>query len=154
MRIGIRLFFQREDLVAVHTLAAAAQGLLQGLGSRQGIKSLFTETDRIHPKYRDEVIKSVRQAQNFFKHADKDPEEKLKFYYEATKYYLFDAASLYIKLTGRGFPEALVFVGWVLLRFPNFLLDEDDKKQVANTISSGMNPDDFDSFLTVIDILE
>ena len=126
LRIAIRLFFQRKDLVAIHTLAAAAQGILQDLGNRQGIRSIFRETERIRHEYREEVIKSFRQAQNFFKHADKNPQEKLRFYYEATKFYLFDAALLYIKLTNRPFPEALVLVGWLLLKFPNLIVDEED----------------------------
>ena len=153
LRVAIRLFFQRKDLVAVHTLAAAAQGILQDLGSHQGVKSIFKETERIQPEYREKVTTSFRQAQNFFKHADKNRQEKLRFYYEATKFYLFDAASLYLKLTNRPFPEALVLVGWILLKFPNLLIDEEDKKRVANAVSAGMNPDDLDSFLTVIDML-
>lgn len=153
LRVAIRLFFQRKDLVAVHTLAAAAQGILQDLGNHRGIKSVFAEKERIHPEYRDEIIKSFKQAQNFFKHADKDPQGKLRFYYEATKFYLFDAASLYLKLTNRQIPEALVLVGWFLLKFPHLIVDEEDKKKVADTVSAGMNPDDLGSFLTVIDML-
>jgi hypothetical protein len=38
LRVAIRAFFERKDLIAVHTLAAAAQGVLADLARPRGIK--------------------------------------------------------------------------------------------------------------------
>lgn len=67
LRVAIRLFFERKDLLAVHTLAAAAQGILTDLTRPKDIKIIF---DRLDPDLR----RAFRAAQNFLKHADKDPE--------------------------------------------------------------------------------
>ena len=38
LRVAIRLFFERKDAVAVHTLAAASRDLLNDLAKRKGGK--------------------------------------------------------------------------------------------------------------------
>jgi hypothetical protein len=58
LRVAIRLFFERKDLLAVHTLAAAAQGILTDLARPKDIKIIF---DRLDPDLR----RAYRSAQNF-----------------------------------------------------------------------------------------
>src|SRR2546425_12413580 len=105
LRVAIRLYFERRDLVAVHTLAAAAQEVLRDLGRLHGIKSIFKDSDLIRPERKKELANRFKEAQNFFKHTDRDPDEQLKFYYETTQFYLLDAALLYSQLTRKLFPE-------------------------------------------------
>lgn len=106
LRVAIRLFFERKDLIAVHTLAAAAQGVLADLGRQKGIRSIFDRPELIRPERQKEVYQLFRRAQNFFKHANEDPEATLDFFYETTKFYLLDAALLYQALTGSTIPGA------------------------------------------------
>lgn len=150
LRMAIRLFFERKDLIAVHTLAAAAQEVLRDLGRPRGIKSIFKGSDRIRPEKRKEINDIFNQAQNFFKHADRDASDCLKFYYEATKFYLMDAALLYNQLTGRQFPEITGLVGWFMLKFPD-LLDYDPCLQATTQFAKGINVDDFELLLAAID---
>jgi hypothetical protein len=154
LRVAIRLFFKRKDLVAVHALAAAAQGILGDLGKHKGVKGIFARSERIRPEYREEVIKSFKEVQNFFKHAAKDPDVNLKFYYDATKFYLFDAAVLYSELAGRQFPEVSVLIAWFISKFPNLLVDGALKEWITRKMPPEMNPDDFDALLAGIDLLE
>lgn len=97
-----------------------------------------------------EINSIFNEAQNFFKHADRDPSENLKFHYEATKYYLLDAALLYNQLTGRQFPEMTGLFGWFLVKFPD-LLGDDPNLQAAMKLAKGVNPDDFELLLYAID---
>jgi ribosomal protein S7 len=66
LRVAIRLFFERRDMIAVHTLAAAAQGVLRDLGRRKGFMSIFEEgITNIRPEKRDE-FKINCKATEFF----------------------------------------------------------------------------------------
>lgn len=40
LKAGIRMFFERKDLVAVHALAYNAQCIFHDLGKKSGIKSM------------------------------------------------------------------------------------------------------------------
>ena len=152
LRVAIRSFFEGKDLIAVHTLAAAAQEVLRDLGRPRGIKSIFKGSDRIRPEKTKEINAIFNEAQNFFKHADRDPSENLKFHYEATKYYLLDAALLYNQLTGRQFPEMTGLICWFLLKFPD-LLGDDPYLQAAVQLAKGVNADDLELLLAAVDQL-
>lgn len=80
---AIRLYFRHGDVVVIHTLTSAAHQILRDLGKAQGVKSIMHDEgmELIKPERRDEVRKIYAKAENFFKHADRDPEEQLKFYY-------------------------------------------------------------------------
>jgi len=154
LRVAIRLFFERRDLVAVHTLAAAALEVLRDLVRPRGIKSIFKDSDLIRPEYKKEVANRFNEAQNFLKHADRDPDEQLKFYFEATQFYLLDAAHLYNQLTRQQFPEVTGLFAWFAVKFPNFLVEGAFKEQIIGLVSpQGFNPDDYQLLLKAIDLL-
>src|SRR5205807_2587334 len=141
------------DLVAVHTLAAAVQELLRDLGRSRGIKSIFKDSDLIRPERKKEVTNLFNEAQNFFKHADRDPDKQLKFYSEATQFYLLDAALLYVQLTGKQFPEVTGLIAWSVVRFPDILVEGAFKEQITGLVPQGFNPDNYQFLLMAIDLL-
>jgi hypothetical protein len=145
LRVAIRLFFERKDLLAVHTLAAAAQGILTDLARPKDIKIIF---DRLDPDLR----RAYRLAQNFLKHADKDPEQQFAFFPEATKFHLFEAAVVHSILTQTMSPEVTGFLGWFLKTFPHWF-DTRDWPEFGRIIdlAKGENFDDFDLVLAAID---
>jgi len=151
LRVAIRLFFERRDLVAVHTLAAAAQGVLRDLGRSRGFKSIFEGSELIRPECRKDLDRLFNRAQNFFKHADRDADAQLQFYYEATKFHLFDAALLYNQLTGRQFPEITGLIAWFSLNFPHLLVEGLFKREIEALKRQGANSDDLQLFLDLID---
>lgn len=110
--VAIRILFERKDPIAVHTLATAAQGILIALGKAKGIKSIIFESEYIRPERKKELNKIIREPQNFFRHADRDPGAKLKYRDFAAAVMLFDACYLYKEITGINFtqiPELHVF---------------------------------------------
>jgi len=62
LRVAIRLYFERRDLVAVHALAAAAQEILCDLGRPRGIKSVLRNYDLIRPEHKKEAAKRFNEA--------------------------------------------------------------------------------------------
>jgi|SRR6267378_1402366 hypothetical protein len=79
---AIRLYFANADSVSTHTLAAAAFEILGDLDAHgPNTGTLFDHAERyIKPEYVDVFYKKLRKPQNFFKHADNDPEDILEFY--------------------------------------------------------------------------
>ena len=154
--VAIRLFFERRDIIAVHTLAAAAQGVLRDLGRRRGFVSIFEEgAARIIPEKRDEFVRLFRDAQNFFKHAHKDPDAKLEFYADATKFYLMDAARLLVSMTGRHNAETAALTGFFVCKYPNiFNFDDIPDLQRVKELAAKINADDFETILFCIDRLK
>jgi len=57
----------------------------------------------------------LNEAENFFKHADKDPEGSIEFSPFQTEILLFDACSHYYTLTGETVPVFRLFEGWFML---------------------------------------
>jgi hypothetical protein len=75
------LYFNDLDLVSVHALVAAAYKVVETIAKKRG-RSTLTQRS-ILDFLTDDLVKEARQAmrspQNFFKHADKDSEERFEF---------------------------------------------------------------------------
>jgi hypothetical protein len=158
LRAAIRMFFERRDMVAIHTLAAAALQVLDDLARKRGnIKRMYGQLHkRLQPEQKKEFLRRMREAQGFFKHADKDgPDKVLKFYPEATKFFLFEAAHLVFQITGRLPPENRALITWSVVTYPD-LFDLDNApylQKIAQTLSEVLKPDDFEFILCVMDQL-
>jgi hypothetical protein len=153
LRVAIRLFFERKDVVAVHTLAAASRDLLNDLAKRKGIKSFSTMIeDIVRPEKLKEFREAFRRPQNFFKHADRDAEGQIDFYYEGTKFFILEAVINYGWVTGSHFLEAQMFYAWFLIKNPHTVRDEQFKKLFFAEVPAGLALDDFDAILAAIDL--
>jgi hypothetical protein len=148
LAVAIRMFFERKDMIAVHTVTTASQQILLDLAKPLDIKSIF-EHERLQ-----ELREVFRNSQNFLKHADRDPNARLPFFPEATKFHLFDAALLATRLTDRMLPEAAAFLGWFMKEFP-YLFDVTNAPEVAAALEfvKGQNFDNFELVLISIDQL-
>jgi len=140
---AITLFFDRGDSVSVHTLSAASQEILRGLGRRQGLGSMFKDSPLIKPEKRKELGDIFNAAQNFFKHADKDPDAVHDFRPAATPFNILDAVELYGRLTGSFFPEAEFFRIWFFVKFPHVTVG-DLRKFVDEARDLGVEPDNLE----------
>lgn len=77
---AIELFFGGKDVVSVHTLAAASATVLADVldnsGSTSWRQQMIDDNKRLS---KTEILRILRKAQNFFKHADKDPSAEIEF---------------------------------------------------------------------------
>ena len=77
---AIKLFFDASDAVSIHTLAAASATVFADILEKTGKTSWREEIVEEHPDLtKAQVFNILRHAQNFFKHANHDPEESLEF---------------------------------------------------------------------------
>jgi len=117
--IAINLFFKQSDPVSIHTLTAAAHQLLMDIGHLENIKSFVKESIVIRKEALKEYMMMINEAENFFKHAEKDPAALLKFNPEQTEFLLLDAVEMYMQLTGEMPEDMSIFRGWFLIKYPN-----------------------------------
>lgn len=149
---AIRLFFERRDPVAIHTLTAAAHAVLHDLGKKNGTRSMLKDLAPIREEKRKEWDRLLNAAQNFFKHADRDPKECYDFHYEASKFYMLDAVDMLLALT-RSIPkEAFVFRIWICAKHPEFF-DDQALRGLFEGVAVLLGPaiDSFENILLALD---
>lgn len=150
---AIRLFFQRRDPVAIHTLAAAAHQILYDLCCSSGRRaaSFMYDEALIRPEKRECIIRLMREAQNFLKHADRDPNESLEFHPDSNRFLLLDAVEMWRQLGFPRFNEELIFRLWMILSNPECVADEESTQEyeaLGKKIDFDIN--DFDDMLELI----
>lgn len=152
MNEAIRLFFERRDIVAVHTLAAASDQVLSDLCVAKGIESpLRHDAYFIREEAHEKWFGVLKRAENFFKHADRKPGGTLDFDTEQTMWFLFDATCLHWRLTNDLTHEATFFLCWIFLREPDLLRDCPFKQSLMNlSDSTNVTADDFDFFARLV----
>ena len=101
MESAIAMFFHDGDVVSQHTLIMAAHGILYDLARQRGIGGSIKDSPLVAREVRREFIKAVHLPQNFFKHADEDGDGKLRFRYNGSHFWLFDAVRLFVLLGGQ-----------------------------------------------------
>lgn len=80
LRVGIELIFKNQSVIAAHTLVGAASVLLLDLLEKNDPEKSFEAlTEDANNLSKKEVLRILRESQNFFKHADNDPGGKLDF---------------------------------------------------------------------------
>lgn len=117
---AITLFFSDRDPLAVRTLAAAAHGLFADLVEHKhpngSWRSHLIETSGLSKK---DALEVINRAQNFLKHADRDPYAYLSFDEEENEYVIFTASLECGELGGPSSTAMQAFQIWYLAMYPD-----------------------------------
>ena len=117
----------------------------------RGIKNPLRAGEVVPPEMKKIFIKALNDAQNFFKHGDKDPARILKFYPEATMYHIYEGVTMHNALTDGFFPETHVFANWFAFKHPNLLSEEGRyKSTILDNLAKGIDVDDYELMLGAI----
>jgi hypothetical protein len=122
METAISLYFHSGDPVAIHTLTAAAYNVIRDVNKAQGgTPMLLKDLPHVYVKEGQEKVfrDKVNEAENFFKHADRDPEATLKFNPSQTELLLLDVCLKYQHMTKTSPPLVLTFQMWYMLKHPD-----------------------------------
>jgi len=101
--MGIRLYFTNSDPISTHTLIAAGYNVIRDLNRRRGGEPLFAKElifDYIKEGHEKEFRNRINAAENFFKHADSDPDGYIDFNPCQSDFLILEACSVYSRLTG------------------------------------------------------
>ena len=91
---AIRMFFERRDPVAVHTLIYAAHQILTDLCTARRLDTILKNNPLLKPERAREWHQAMNEAGNFLKHADKDPDATLEFRPKLTEGFIFEKGLL------------------------------------------------------------
>jgi len=155
LEMAIRLFLGNEDIVSIHTLTAAAHEVLRNLCSKQGKGSFLKDTGlrMIKPEKISEFLKMMNEPENFFKHANKDPEAILKFYIGPTEMLLWDVVAMYQQLTQEVTPLMRVYYLWYFSKYPDVLMDSPEANWFKKSILEfNLDPNNRAQFLSYLNI--
>jgi hypothetical protein len=105
LETGIRLHFTGTDPVSAHTLAGAVYGLVQGVNANRSgplmVKDLWQLLGR---EDAEEFRRHINRAENFLKHADRDPEAEYTLDIRWTEALLVETSRKFWELTGKNPP--------------------------------------------------
>ena len=117
---GIRMLFRNEDPVAIHTVAMAGFRILRDLAKESGLEHPMGSM--IRPGKEREFWGAFSSSSNFFKHADKDPNDILSTFREDANGWLLLIASTYYQLLGHQFTKAMLVLSiWYSAIHPDIL---------------------------------
>ena len=135
----IRLYFQNGDPVSIHTLCSAAYTVIKDINEKRGGSPMLVLgilKVMVKPDKEREVRQLLKQAENFFKHADRDHDETLDFNPKQTDILILDACSKYFDLTGEWPPLFKIYQAW-------YIVNNNDQFNL---------PEDFDSMVSTVGI--
>lgn len=79
LNVAIDLFFNQGDPIAIHTLAAAAFRVIKDLCKHKETTQYKNLVSFAKGETENRFWSIILKSSNFFKHAEKDPDEKLMF---------------------------------------------------------------------------
>lgn len=108
---AIALFSQSGDPVSIHTLACAAYDVIDNVNQSRGRTETFVK--RRYTKQPGKLsVAAINAVQNFFKHANRDPDGELEFFPEMTEPIMADACRTYMDMTGQSVAIFDCFLWW------------------------------------------
>lgn len=133
---AIRLYFDDNDPISVHTLARAAAEIIDRLCEANGTPSQRkVMLDSIVPDRKKEVIDALNKAGNFFKHAaTSKPHETLDNFSDEQNIFLILMAVDGLRWLGDELPEARVFAAWIAIVEPSLFLEPHPQKQMIDQL--------------------
>jgi len=117
LEMAIRLYFSSSDPVSIHTLTSASYNIIRDINKNRGGEPLVVKEQLIgfvKHEFRNIIKKKITEAENFFKHADRDHEAVISFNPEQSEYLIMEACSVYSALTGEMPPLFKVYKVWYI----------------------------------------
>ena len=113
IRTAVRLFFEGCHSVPVYTPANAAREILTSIGEKTGIETVTNSLAKRKGVTHRSLVRDVKQDANYFKHADRDARDVLRFN-EGKVYGVLQIACHDFGLIAGGMPiEAQIYEVWV-----------------------------------------
>ena len=120
LETAITLYFRNSDPVSIHALTMAAYDILWQLCKAQGITAnAIKDAELVRPDKKKEFADMMNSSQNFFKHADKDPDKNLDFRPKVTEFFINEACRMYELLSGETIKSFQLYKGWFITQHPD-----------------------------------
>ena len=136
--IAIRLLFDGGDVVSVHTLACAAANLFRDMLKAKGGETWQDAIIATYPRMEREICQTLVRAQNYFKHADRDPEDALDFDEKSNDETIIVATLEYGDLLRVGAPSGRTKITIPMSVFQMWYFAKDPRVLLASRNNSGV----------------
>ena len=121
LETAITLYFHYADPISIHTLTAAAYNVLRNIKTHRGVDfTMLKDAEQVYPHMRDKFRSVLNEAENFFKHADRDPDDTISFAPDLSDILLIEACEIYGRLTGERRPILTLYIAWFCIRNPQY----------------------------------
>ncbi len=120
---SIRILFENEDPIAIHTLAMASFQMLRDLSAKSE-DNYFNKMlkNMLNPSLEREFWRIINRPANFLKHADKDPNGIIdNVEEEVNEGILVISCLLYQDLGNHLTPEMVTLISWFFAIHPDFI---------------------------------
>lgn len=152
LREAIRMFFDRRDPIATHTVAAAGHQVLVDIAGLEGVESV------LKPRAgKVSYFRAVNYPTNFFKHADRDAEGRINVrpLDDFNAELLMDAVLLYQRYAGELFFEGKLFWAWFVSKNRDLFEGSVPRDgALQRLIDVGLDPTDFAAMRTLLQLHE
>jgi hypothetical protein len=96
LEYSIRLFFLLGDPIIIHLVSSSAQEILKDICVKENIKTYLDNIySSIKKEYKKLISSKLKEAYNFFKHADIDAKKILEFNPEMSEFVLWGSIEMY-----------------------------------------------------------
>jgi hypothetical protein len=113
LQAAVRMFFEDWHPVPIYTLANAVREVVARIGEHLDVETVQQELAKARGIDVADMVRPLTKIAAFFKHADRDPSDKIDFYEDDLEGVLFLAVHDFGRVTG-GVPiEAQVFEAWL-----------------------------------------
>ncbi len=136
LETAIRFYFSNGDPVSIHTLASAAYNVIRDVNKKHGGKPMLVKElmlDYLTSKGEKIWKKKMQEAENFFKHANRDHSKTLSFKPELTEGYILDACFHYYDLAKEFPPLFNIFRIWFATFHPNMFKFPDEQARLIGS---------------------
>ncbi len=136
LETAIRLYFSNSDPISIHTLTAAAYNVIRDINKKRGGKPMLIKElafDYLNPEGEKIWVKKMNEAENFFKHADRDHGKTLDFRPELNEIYILDACLHYYDLTKEFPPLFTIYRAWFTAIHPDMFKFPDEQARLIGS---------------------
>lgn len=156
---AVRLFFEQRDIVVIHLIVASAHQILIDLEKSKNVESVVKNTAALKDEAIQTFLRSINYPYNFFKHADRDLDNKIDIgpMERFTQDFIMDAIIMLQRLTGDIPIEAKVYWFWFVSKYPQEFDVCPADGEIEKMKAQGLAQWDFPTicqFLTFCDVLK
>lgn len=148
LETAVNLYFQNADPVSIHTLSAAAHGILHALCKTRGIKSWIKNTGMIRKGKEKEFEDMLNKPQNFFKHGERDLNKVHDFVPPVTEFFIWDSCQMYMQITTECPKPFHIFSVWFCLKHPN-IIEHETFEQALSSFRQSFRTEDRVAFYQI-----
>ena len=134
LKTAVKLFFNNDDDLSIHTLSGAALQILHDIAEKMGLPSkLFLNSTMIRPEKMKEWNSDVVKHRNFLKHADRDAGDDMEFNPVINDFEILNAVMYYSQIVDSPEIDFEVYKMWFFLKHDNLLLQGGPLKEYIDS---------------------